>query len=214
MPNPSQPTIPHGALRLPRNKITSAWPHTYAEAKSDSSKGKGDGSPKYILNQWAMGWGEHIGTERKKRFGEARSTRLTRSCTRLIIWLSFVWSRRVLLSTGILNFNFNVQYTCQSHTRIISTNVHCNKTSAGPQTKTWGFPSFFQTFIFKKYRGCQSKWNRSYVYNVLDVKVYWCCICQVVSGLDRIFNSMQVIIQRMIHSQRKMICSKCDCAPF
>ena len=61
MRNPSPPTIPHGSL--PLNKVMSVC--TYPEAKQDST-GTDDGIPMYILNQWAMGWGEHTGTQRKK----------------------------------------------------------------------------------------------------------------------------------------------------
>ena len=61
MLNPCNLTIPHGAL--PKSKRVSA--QVYPEAKQDSAPGKGDGSPMYVVNQWAMNWGQHSAADRR-----------------------------------------------------------------------------------------------------------------------------------------------------
>ena len=53
-PDPVHPTIPYGAFKdisKQRKK------REYQDARPDSSLGRGDGSPLYIVNKWAFKWG-------------------------------------------------------------------------------------------------------------------------------------------------------------
>jgi hypothetical protein len=52
--DPVNPTIPHGAFKgfSALRKQTE-----YQDARADTRKGSGDGSPLYIVNKWAFRWG-------------------------------------------------------------------------------------------------------------------------------------------------------------
>jgi len=46
--------IPHGSFKnIPANQRRKE----YQDARTDSRKGSGDGSPLYIVNKWAFRWG-------------------------------------------------------------------------------------------------------------------------------------------------------------
>jgi len=53
-PDPVHPTIPYGAFD---NMSQARRKRDHQDARTDSKKGKGDGSPLYIVNEWAFEWG-------------------------------------------------------------------------------------------------------------------------------------------------------------